>query len=149
MLQSARKSCDLSPKEKWKRFQYDSWPVLKMAVFEMTLKCMLTFFGFIIHNCYQHCFVKLLPLLSFFISGQNCFYIIVLCLLGLTLNLSFSRMSPFVKCSLGSFRSDQQSRAVATLSISVFLKERTVYSFGMFCFVLFFGEDSRKTERSI
>lgn len=61
-------------------------------------------------------------------------YINTLCLFGMTLNSIFFYKSPSVKCLLGCFRWAQQSRAVATLSINVSLKDWTVFSFMVFIF---------------
>lgn len=94
-----------------------------------------------IHYDYQ-CLEKLLHVL-FDLSSK-----LSLCSLGLPLSLSC--LSPPVKCLPGPFRSHQQSRAVVTLSISVSLKEWTVYSLRLsisFPF-FFFSKDNGKAQRT-
>lgn len=135
-------------------FQCDSWcRCWKSRFFKDSQNYSLHPLSSIItHNCYQHCFVKLVPVLSFLISVQNSSKLFLCNLFAAAWTDIELDLPPachhLSKCLLRSFRSDQQRRAVPTLSISVSLKEWTVYSFRM-CILFFFflqGQAERGTE---
>lgn len=72
----------LYPKN-WNRIFWQLTPVLKTSVFKPTFsKNIQTAYSLhhlssvIIYNCWQHCFVKLLPAVPFLISVQSCFCVI-------------------------------------------------------------------------